>query len=128
MQGASAEAVESMNYLINQTKTAALAELAGKDTEGLRKEISKLMFNPGSPILTTQKVRNNSKQMVTRLDEAIRLKQAAQQNPLTSADKKGKLRESEQELRALRSNWLSLYNHFSGTGGGRGNPASLRNP
>tara|TARA_B100001057_G_scaffold127157_1_gene126124 strand:+ start:8393 stop:11053 length:2661 start_codon:yes stop_codon:yes gene_type:complete len=123
---AAAETVESLNYLINQTKTAALKELAGKDSEGLRREISSLLFNPGSPFLTTQKVRLNSEKMTARLQDAIDLKEAAIADPLTGGDLRVKLQTSVNELTQLRANWEQLYLNFSGTGKKQGSANQLR--
>ena len=122
----SAEAVESMNYLINQTKTAALKELAGKDSEGLRREISSLLFNPGNPFLTTQKVRLNSEKMTARLQDAIDLKESALADPLTSQDRVERLKDSIRELTQLQANWKQLNANFMGTGQSQGSANQLR--
>ena len=122
----SADAVESMNYLMNQTKTAALKELAGKDSEGLRREIDSLLFSPGNPFLTTQKVRNNSKKMTARLQDAIDLKQSALADPLTSQDRVESLKDSIRELTQLQANWNQLYDNFVGTGQSQGSANQLR--
>tara|TARA_Y100001954_G_scaffold239355_2_gene313291 strand:- start:2468 stop:5140 length:2673 start_codon:yes stop_codon:yes gene_type:complete len=122
----SAEAVESMNYLMNQTKTAALKELAGKDSEGLRREISSLLFNPGSPFLTTQKVRLNSEKMTARLQDAIDLKKSALADPLTSQDRVERLKDSIRELTQLQSNWSQLADNFGLTGQKQGSANQLR--
>ena len=122
----SAEAVESMNYLMNQTKTAALKELAGKDSEGLRREISSLLFNPGSPFLTTQKVRLNSEKMTARLQDAIDLKQSALADPLTSQDRVERLKDSIRELTQLQANWSQLAENFGLTGQKQGSANQLR--
>ncbi len=123
---AAAETVESLNYLINQTKTAALKELAGKDSEGLRREIDSLLFNPGNPFLTTQKVRNNSEKMTARLQDAIDLKKAALADPLTDSDLAVKLQQSVNELTQLKANWEQLYLNFSGSGKKQGSANQLR--
>jgi hypothetical protein len=123
---AAAETVESLNYLINQTKTAALKELAGKDSEGLRREISSLLFTPGSPFLTKQKVFLNSKKMTARLTDAIDLKEAMKADPLTDGDLRTKLQNSINELTQLRANWEQLYLNFSGTGKKQGSANQLR--
>ena len=117
---------KSLNYLINQTKTAALKELAGKDSEGLRREISNLLFNPGNPFLTTQKVRNNSEKMTARLQDAIDLKKAALADPLTDSDLAVKLQQSVNELTQLKANWEQLYLNFSGSGKKQGSANQLR--
>ena len=121
-----ADAVESMNYLINQTKTAALKELAGKDSEGLRREISSLLFTPGSPFLTKQKVFLNSKKMTARLQDAIDIKEAMKADPLTDGVLRRKLQDSINELTQLKANWEQLYDNFSGSGKKQGSANQLR--
>ena len=123
---AAADAVESMNYLINQTKTAALKELAGKDSEGLRREISSLLFTPGSPFLTKQKVFLNSKKMTARLQDAIDIKEAMKADPLTDGVLRRKLQDSINELTQLKANWEQLYDNFSGSGKKQGSANQLR--
>ena len=123
---AAADAVESMNYLINQTKTAALKELAGKDSEGLRREISSLLFTPGSPFLTKQKVFLNSKKMTARLQDAIDIKEAMKADPLTDGVLRRKLQDSINELTQLKANWEQLYENFSLTGQKQGSANQLR--
>ena len=123
---AAADAVESMNYLINQTKTAALKELAGKDSEGLRREISSLLFTPGSPFLTKQKVFLNSKKMTARLQDAIDIKEAMKADPLTDGVLRRKLQDSINELTQLKANWKQLYDNFSGSGKKQGSANQLR--
>mgnify|MGYP001309024601 CR=1 FL=1 len=112
--------------LMNQTKTAALKELAGKDSEGLRREISSLLFNPGSPFLTTQKVRLNSEKMTARLQDAIDLKESALADPLTSQDRVERLKDSIRELTQLQSNWSQLADNFGLTGQKQGSANQLR--
>jgi len=104
-----AEATATMNALMVQSRTAALADLTGKQTEGIRKEINDLLFDPAGPGLTAQSARVASESMVDVLEQAIETKQTewASTNPTNTA-RRDALTASIVNLTKLKANWKFL--------------------
>ena len=106
------KAIETMNFLMTQTRTAALADLAGKQTEGIRQEISDLLFNPTNAGLTRGKVRKTSESMADLIGKSVVLK-TKQMNAASSTSARDTLRGQILNLNALKAEWSLLARKFS---------------